>query len=119
MALRTSTRASLIPKVGPAYETHPTTTTATAGTLSYESNGSVYFDVTKFRTDKDHTYAKLKPEAVGNDKLLSDGEGALRRRPSVMAAQASIVVGGPGRHRAGDGSTGQHRRGRPRATPRR
>ncbi|EDQ90779.1 uncharacterized protein MONBRDRAFT_223, partial [Monosiga brevicollis MX1] len=60
--------------------------------FAYESNGSVYFDVTKFRTDKDHTYAKLKPEAVGNDKLLSDGEGALSGAGSEKRNQSDFAL---------------------------
>lgn len=42
---------------------------------SYESNGSVYFDVAKFRSSPDHTYAKLVPEAVGDMVALAEGEG--------------------------------------------
>ena len=41
----------------------------------YESNGSVYFDVVKFSSAPDHTYAKLVPEAVGNLTALAEGEG--------------------------------------------
>jgi cysteinyl-tRNA synthetase len=34
---------------------------------AYESNGSVYFDVTSFRkSEKGHTYGKLEPESVNN-----------------------------------------------------
>ena len=42
---------------------------------SYESNGSVYFDVMKFSASPDHTYAKLVPEAVGDLLALAEGEG--------------------------------------------
>lgn len=41
----------------------------------YESNGSVYFDVVKFSSSSDHTYAKLVPEAVGDLSALAEGEG--------------------------------------------
>jgi hypothetical protein len=41
----------------------------------YESNGSVYFDVVKFSSAPDHTYAKLVPEAVGDLTALAEGEG--------------------------------------------
>ena len=41
----------------------------------YESNGSVYFDTAKFDTSPKHSYAKLVPEAVGDQKALQEGEG--------------------------------------------
>lgn len=40
---------------------------------AYESNGSVYFDVTQFM--KKHRYAKLLPEAVDDLSALAEGEG--------------------------------------------
>lgn len=43
----------------------------------YESNGSVYFDSTKFDASPEHSYAKLVPEAVGDQKALQEGEGAV------------------------------------------
>ena len=43
---------------------------------AYESNGSVYFDVQKYRSSPNHTYAKLVPEAVGDSKALAEGEGS-------------------------------------------
>ena len=44
----------------------------------YESNGSVYFDVSAFETNENGTtYGKLEPEKVGNAKLLAEGEGKL------------------------------------------
>ena len=43
----------------------------------YESNGSVYFDVAKFDASKDHHYAKLVPEAFGDQAALKEGEGDL------------------------------------------
>lgn len=41
----------------------------------YESNGSVYFDTQKFDSSPQHSYAKLVPEAVGDQKALQEGEG--------------------------------------------
>ncbi|MCJ8747277.1 hypothetical protein PDJAM_G00151540 [Pangasius djambal] len=43
----------------------------------YESSGSVYFDTAKFDTSSGHSYAKLVPEAVGDQKALQEGEGDL------------------------------------------
>ncbi|XP_062845827.1 cysteine--tRNA ligase, cytoplasmic isoform X2 [Trichomycterus rosablanca] len=43
----------------------------------YESNGSVYFDTAKFDANSGHSYAKLVPEAVGDQKALQEGEGDL------------------------------------------
>ncbi|XP_041917205.1 cysteine--tRNA ligase, cytoplasmic isoform X2 [Alosa alosa] len=43
----------------------------------YESNGSVYFDTAKFDSNPKHSYAKLVPEAVGDQKALQEGEGDL------------------------------------------
>lgn len=44
---------------------------------AYVSNGSVYFDVTKYNSDPNHTYAKLEPTSVENKELLAEGEGIL------------------------------------------
>jgi cysteinyl-tRNA synthetase len=44
---------------------------------AYESNGSVYFDVLKYKNSSNHSYAKLVPEAVGDMKILMEGEGNL------------------------------------------
>ena len=41
----------------------------------YESNGSVYFDTGKFDASQQHSYGKLVPEAVGDQKALQEGEG--------------------------------------------
>ncbi|KAL3841577.1 hypothetical protein ACJMK2_019698 [Sinanodonta woodiana] len=43
----------------------------------YMSQGSVYFDITAFEASKQHFYAKLVPEAVGDEKALFEGEGEL------------------------------------------
>lgn len=42
---------------------------------SYVSNGSVYFDTMKFDASEKHSYGKLVPEAVGDQKALQEGEG--------------------------------------------
>ncbi|CAF2042364.1 unnamed protein product [Rotaria magnacalcarata] len=42
---------------------------------AYESNSSVYFDTIKFH--KQHAYAKLEPDRMGDIDALSEGEGAL------------------------------------------
>ncbi|BFZ05121.1 hypothetical protein BsWGS_08159 [Bradybaena similaris] len=44
---------------------------------AYESNGSVYFDTKAFDSSPNHFYAKMVPEAFGDKKALSDGEGEL------------------------------------------
>lgn len=44
---------------------------------SYASNGSVYFDTVKFASSDRHSYGKLVPEAVGDQKALQEGEGKL------------------------------------------
>ncbi|XP_070687265.1 cysteine--tRNA ligase, cytoplasmic [Pempheris klunzingeri] len=51
----------------------------------YDSNGSVYFDTAKFDSSPQHSYAKLVPEAVGDQKALEEGEGDL----SVSAERLS------------------------------
>eukprot|EP00002_Diphylleia_rotans_P028641 TRINITY_DN5786_c0_g1_i3.p1 TRINITY_DN5786_c0_g1~~TRINITY_DN5786_c0_g1_i3.p1 ORF type:complete len:492 (+),score=64.86 TRINITY_DN5786_c0_g1_i3:50-1525(+) len=45
--------------------------------FAYESEGSVYFDTTKFNDTDIHFYGKLEPNSVGNEMLLNEGEGAL------------------------------------------
>ncbi|CAF2977534.1 unnamed protein product [Rotaria socialis] len=42
---------------------------------AYESNSSVYFDTIKFH--KQHAYAKLEPDRMGDIDALTEGEGAL------------------------------------------
>ncbi|KAK7082265.1 hypothetical protein SK128_026045, partial [Halocaridina rubra] len=44
---------------------------------AYESGGSIYFDVGKFDAEPSHYYAKLVPEAYGNQEALEEGEGVL------------------------------------------
>lgn len=41
----------------------------------YEAQGSVYFDTAAFDCSESHHYAKLVPEAYGDKKALSEGEG--------------------------------------------
>lgn len=43
--------------------------------IAYESNGSVYFDVSIFNKQDKHYYAKLVPEAYGDTLSLQEGEG--------------------------------------------
>ena len=45
--------------------------------FAYQSNGSVYFNVSQYSASDNHTYAKLAPNAVGDSKLLAEGEGTL------------------------------------------
>lgn len=45
--------------------------------MAYEAGGSVYFDVGKFDSQENHHYAKLVPEAYGDEKQLQEGEGTL------------------------------------------
>uniref|UniRef100_A0A0B6Y7U9 Cysteine--tRNA ligase, cytoplasmic n=1 Tax=Arion vulgaris TaxID=1028688 RepID=A0A0B6Y7U9_9EUPU len=44
---------------------------------AYESSGSVYFDTKAFDSSPNHFYAKMVPEAFGDKKALSEGEGEL------------------------------------------
>jgi cysteinyl-tRNA synthetase len=45
--------------------------------FAYESEGSVYFDVSAFEKDPEHQYAKLCPWSAGNSKFFEEGEGSL------------------------------------------
>ena len=45
--------------------------------FAYESNNSVYFDVDIFSQHPNHNYAKLVPEALGDEQKLKEGEGGL------------------------------------------
>ena len=47
--------------------------------FAYAAQGSVYFDVAAFETNKEesHVYAKLQPWSKGDTQLLDEGEGAL------------------------------------------
>ena len=44
---------------------------------AYESNNSVYFDVSKFNDGKKHKYAKLEPTSSQDKEKLAEGEGVL------------------------------------------
>ncbi len=45
--------------------------------FGYETNGSVYFDTAGFDACEKHHYAKLVPEAFGDENALKEGEGEL------------------------------------------
>lgn len=69
---------------------------------AYEANGSVYFDVGKFDAEPNHYYAKLVPEAYGNQAALEEGEGALslataqeKRSPNDFALWKASKPGEP------------------------
>jgi cysteinyl-tRNA synthetase len=85
-----------------------------ANGYGYESNGSVYFDVAKFDTAKQHHYAKLVPEAFGDTAQLQEGEGDLsgdkgqeKRSPNDFALWKNSKAGEP----AWDSPWGQGRPG--------
>ncbi|KAM7086907.1 cysteine--tRNA ligase, cytoplasmic isoform 1-T1 [Molossus nigricans] len=70
----------------------------------YVSNGSVYFDTVKFASSKGHSYGKLVPEAVGDQKALHEGEGDLsvsaerlneKRSPNDFALWKASKAGEP------------------------
>ncbi|XP_019611216.2 cysteine--tRNA ligase, cytoplasmic isoform X1 [Rhinolophus sinicus] len=70
----------------------------------YASNGSVYFDTAKFAASENHSYGKLVPEAVGDQKALQEGEGDLsisadrlseKRSPSDFALWKASKPGEP------------------------
>lgn len=45
--------------------------------FAYESNGSVYFDIKAF-LDSGANYPKLRPNQLGNEALLFEGEGSIK-----------------------------------------
>ncbi|XP_011632687.1 cysteine--tRNA ligase, cytoplasmic [Pogonomyrmex barbatus] len=59
--------------------------------LAYESNGSVYFDVSKFDKQEKHFYAKLVPEAYGDTSSLEEGEGDLSTTVDKLSEKRSIT----------------------------
>ncbi|KAL4703377.1 hypothetical protein ACJJTC_011166 [Scirpophaga incertulas] len=69
--------------------------------LAYESNGSVYFNVSEFDSRENHHYARLVPEAYGDTKSLQEGEGDLsddtieKRSPNDFALWKRSKVGEP------------------------
>lgn len=64
----------------------------TTSLTRYESNGSVYFDTAKFDACPNHSYAKLVPEAVGDQKALQEGEGTVERTEINSAAIATCPL---------------------------
>ncbi|XP_024884436.1 cysteine--tRNA ligase, cytoplasmic-like [Temnothorax curvispinosus] len=59
--------------------------------LAYESNGSVYFDVSKFDKQEKHCYAKLVPEAYGDTSSLEEGEGDLSITADKLSEKKSVT----------------------------
>ncbi|KAL4622703.1 cysteine-tRNA ligase, cytoplasmic isoform X1 [Arapaima gigas] len=57
----------------------------------YVSNGSVYFDTAKFNSSDKHSYAKLVPEAVGDQKALHEGEGDLSISADRLSEKRSPI----------------------------
>lgn len=69
--------------------------------FAYVSNGSVYFDTESFASNEKHFYAKLVPEAYGDNKALAEGEGDLaasgeeKRNPNDFALWKNSKPGEP------------------------
>ncbi|XP_045763449.1 cysteine--tRNA ligase, cytoplasmic [Maniola jurtina] len=69
--------------------------------LAYESNSSVYFNVSEFDSKDNHHYARLVPEAYGDTKSLQEGEGDLsddtaeKRSPNDFALWKRSKAGEP------------------------
>ncbi|KAJ9527318.1 hypothetical protein QJQ45_025537 [Haematococcus lacustris] len=57
--------------------------------MAYESGGSVYFDTASFRACG-HTYAKLKPWAVGSTLLAAEGEANFETREKRSHADFAL-----------------------------
>lgn len=72
--------------------------TIAANGMAYESNGSVYFDTTKFR-DAGHTYGKNNPAAVGCAAIASESEANFesgdKRCPQDFALWKAAKLGEP------------------------
>lgn len=56
---------------------------------SYALNGSVYFDTAKFAASEKHSYGKLVPEAIGDQKALQEGEG--KRSGSACGSKTKLL----------------------------
>lgn len=50
----------------------------------------MYFDTAKFDASSGHSYAKLVPEAVGDQKALQEGEGT-HLRPFLFLEKTTKV----------------------------
>lgn len=50
----------------------------------------MYFDTSKFDASPQHSYAKLVPEAVGDQKALQEGEGMLL--PHLMEFRNNYIL---------------------------
>ncbi|KAJ2643573.1 cysteinyl-tRNA synthetase [Coemansia sp. RSA 1694] len=59
---------------------------------AYESEGSVYFDVSAFDGKNGHFYAKLKPTAKGNQALLAEGEGVLSKHNFTRRSDSDFAL---------------------------
>ncbi|KAJ1862655.1 cysteinyl-tRNA synthetase [Coemansia sp. RSA 989] len=59
---------------------------------AYEADGSVYFSVKEFDGKNGHFYAKLRPSAKGNTKLLADGEGSLGKEALGKRDQGDFAL---------------------------
>jgi len=59
---------------------------------AYESNGSVYFDVTAFESSENHKYAKLKKSALDDVEAAMDGEGKLSNTESEKRNDFDFVL---------------------------
>jgi len=82
---------------------------------AYESNGSVYFDISSYRKSGKHTYGKLEPSSVNNIDKLKEGEGSLagteseKRSPQDFALWKKSKPGEPfWPSQWGDGRPGWH-----------
>ncbi len=81
-------------------ESRPTSMVALSGSrpftplppCRYESSGSVYFDVGRFASSPDHSYAKLVPEAVGDTQALAEGEGETPLVPPLIIPLLSFSL---------------------------
>jgi cysteinyl-tRNA synthetase len=58
--------------------------------FAYETEGSIYFDVTAFQ--RSHNYGKLAPWAVGNENIAAEGEGALAGNASGKRSNGDFAL---------------------------
>lgn len=52
----------------------------------------MYFDTAKFDASSGHSYAKLVPEAVGDQKALQEGEGTHLSSQKFSITRTRFVV---------------------------